>query len=407
MSKKIRPKKRFSLMAREISAGTVSDDVYKVQQYLARYGYLPGTFEAKRLDKATQKALRLFQRYANIPETGEIDPTTATWLEMPRCGVPDFSPSPVMSSVSPSYTLRGCDYEAIFRDLTYTFVRGTPDLPGRQEKPPVRNAFTTWETEIPIEFSEVGLANNPNFLIGWFTGDHGDGSPFDGVGNTLAHAFYPPPCGGIHAGNLHYDDDETWGLADGPGVFDTETVALHEIGHLLGLEHSSVAGSIMSPFYAGQRRVLSQDDISGIQALYGRRGPTLDVLVHLQSFGDRTYRENEFAGTRGESRRLEGFQLEFSPQVPNLSMRYMAHLQGIGDVPFVNEGQFVGTRGESRRLEGFAIELTGSESTNFNLFYMAHLQGIGDTGFYHNGQFCGTRGQSRRVEGILVRVEPK
>jgi hypothetical protein len=38
---------------------------------------------------------------------------------------------------------------------------------------------------------------------------------------------------------------------------------------------------------------------------------------------------------------------------------------------------------------------------------MAHLQGIGDTGFFQNGQFCGTRGESRRVEAILVRVEPR
>jgi hypothetical protein len=83
----------------------------------------------------------------------------------------------------------------------------------------------------------------------------------------------------------------------------------------------------------------------------------------------------------------------------------MAHLQGSGDVPFVNEGQFVGTRGQSRRLEGFAIELTGPAAANFNVFYMAHLEGIGDTSVFRNGQFCGTRGQSRRVEGILVRVE--
>jgi len=399
--------KRFTLKARNISAGTVSDDVQKVQQYLARYGYLFGMFEAKRLDLATQQALRLFQRYANIPETGVIDPATADALEMPRCGIPDFSPSPAASNVPSSYTLIGCSYEAKFRTLTYALVRGTPDLVGFEEKQPIRNAFATWGAEISIDFAEVGVANNPNFTIGWFTGAHGDSFPFDGVGNILAHAFYPPPCGGVHAGKCHFDDDEVWALAQGVGVIDTETVALHEFGHLLGLGHSQVAGSVMSPFYAGQRRALTQDDISGIRALYGRRGQTLDVLVHLQDIADLNFRENEFAGTRGESRRLEGFQLTLSPRVPGLSMRYMAHLQDIGDVPFVNEGQFVGTRGQSRRLEGFAIELTATASANFNVFYMAHLQDIGDTGFYQNGQFCGTRGESRRVEGILVRVEPK
>lgn len=133
----------------------------------------------------------------------------------------------------------------------------------------------------------------------------------------------------------------------------------------------------------------------------------LSGLVHLQNIGDSNLLPDRFNGTQGQSRRLEGFQLEFSPPVPGLSMRYMAHLQNIGDVPFQNEGTFIGTRGQSRRLEGFAIELTGPAAPNFTVMYMAHLQDTGDTGFVRDGQFCGTRGQSRRVEGILVHVGPR
>ena len=141
--------------------------------------------------------------------------------------------------------------------------------------------------------------------------------------------------------------------------------------------------------------------------LYDTSNLKLDVLVHLQGIGDRLGQDDQFVGTRGESRRLEGFQLQLNPLIPGLGLRYMAHLQGSGDVPFVNAGQFVGTRGQSRRLEGFAIQLTGPVAANFNVRYMAHLQGSGDTTFFQNGQFCGTRGQSRRVEGIVVRISPK
>jgi len=395
--------KRFSLAVHDLPPGAVHDEVEKVQKFLRHYGYLSGPVEKKRLDDATQAALRLFQARMKIPVTGTLDPVTAKTMEMPRCGVPDL---PKRRTASGDFVLSGCSYEARFRFLTFAFLNGTGDLAGDQENAPVRRAFNTWQNEIPIDFREVGPANNPNVPISWAVGDHGDGFPFDGAGNVLADAFFPPPCGGARAGSCHFDDAELWALSDGFNQFDIETVALHEIGHLLGLDHSTVPGSVMFPTYNGERRTLSADDLAGIRQLYGRRGPQMVVTVHLQDIGDAFFRENEYAGTREQSRRLEGFQLTMSP-VPNLGLRYMAHLQDIGDLPFVNEGTFVGTRGQDRRLEGFAIELTGSAAPSFNVVYMAHLEGTGDTPFSRNGQFCGTRGESRRVEGILVRVEPK
>lgn len=142
-------------------------------------------------------------------------------------------------------------------------------------------------------------------------------------------------------------------------------------------------------------------------SLYPKVGVALNLLVHLQGIGDATYRNNQLAGTRGESRRLEGFQIDFSPVVAGLSCRYRARVQGMGDVPWVDAGQFVGTRGQSRYLEGLAIELTGPQSSRYDVLYMAHIQGLGDTGLCSNGQFCGIVDQSRRIEGMLVRIQPK
>ncbi|WP_199325174.1 hypothetical protein [Phormidium sp. FACHB-1136] len=138
------------------------------------------------------------------------------------------------------------------------------------------------------------------------------------------------------------------------------------------------------------------------QSAVGLRG-----IVHLQNIGDVSFQGSTFAGTRGESRRLEGFSLAIADGTPNLGIQYMAHLQDIGDTPWVNGGQFIGTRGQSRRLEGFAIRLTGSAATNYNIRYICHLQNIGDTPVRSNGEFCGTRGESRRLEGLQVWIERK
>jgi hypothetical protein len=130
-------------------------------------------------------------------------------------------------------------------------------------------------------------------------------------------------------------------------------------------------------------------------------------VVHLQDAGDAGIIHDSFAGTRGQSRRLEGFSLQFDPPVPGLSLQYMAHLQDLADTQWVSAGEFVGSRGQSRRLEGFAIRLTGPAAPGYTVMYMAHLQGTGDTGFCRDSQFCGTRGQSRSLEGMLVRVLPR
>ena len=48
-------------------------------------------------------------------------------------------------------------------------------------------------------------------------------------------------------------------------------MATHEIGHILGLQHSTDVNAIMYPFlnFGMTKRELSHDDIDGVLALYG------------------------------------------------------------------------------------------------------------------------------------------
>jgi hypothetical protein len=64
-------------------------------------------------------------------------------------------------------------------------------------------------------------------------------------------------------------------------------------------------------------------------------------------------------------------------------------------------------RGESRRVEGFQIECTRCAKDDYTVVHQAHVDGLGDIGPFRDGEFCETRGESRRIEAIRVRITPK
>lgn len=66
-----------------------------------------------------------------------------------------------------------------------------------------------------------------------------------------------------------FDEDRKWGFCPDQG-YSLFLVAAHEFGHALGLEHSQDPGALMAPVYTYTKHFrLSNDDIRGIQELYG------------------------------------------------------------------------------------------------------------------------------------------
>ena len=68
----------------------------------------------------------------------------------------------------------------------------------------------------------------------------------------------------------------------GNGCISLYAVALHEIGHILGLDESHTMNSVMYGFFQAKLH-LEDDDIKGIQRLYGVRQPSQGKILNMMS----------------------------------------------------------------------------------------------------------------------------
>ncbi|XP_077482357.1 matrix metallopeptidase-21 [Stigmatopora argus] len=129
-----------------------------------------------------------------------------------------------------------------------------------------RLAFRMWSEVSPLQFLEDNRSSleDVDIRLGFGTGRHlGCNQKFDGSGQEFAHAWF--------LGDIHFDDDEHFtGPNAGSGI-SLLKVAVHEIGHVLGLPHVYRAGSIMQPSYLPQEGSFEMDwmDRKAIQNLYG------------------------------------------------------------------------------------------------------------------------------------------
>lgn len=74
--------------------------------------------------------------------------------------------------------------------MTYKILNYSPDLTKKEIDDTIRDALNVWAAVTPLTFKKVD-SGKADIDIKFVTYDHGDGYPFDGRGQTLAHAFYP------------------------------------------------------------------------------------------------------------------------------------------------------------------------------------------------------------------------
>lgn len=163
---------------------------------------------------------------------------------------------------------------------------------GPQFREAVQRAFATWQAvptaTIRAEFQGATIAS-PNAVDGRTTVGFLDRSDLERV--LAATSFIlNSATGEILESDIFFNTRFTWSAAAAgeTGKVDVESIAVHEVGHLLGLGHSAIgetellaaggrrvlgAGAVMFPlaFSPGNitARALQPDDVAGVVDLYG------------------------------------------------------------------------------------------------------------------------------------------
>ncbi len=188
--------------------------------------------------------------------------------------------APLTDAQSSGYTTTGLVWDTLPVVVTYNGA-GTPSyLDAATARTQLTTAMQTW-TNVPTSsfaFADGGDTTRCPSLVKECPGPQF----FDGHNDVGWIDIKDPSVLGVTWYSTSVDEFDmaidnrnfTWSVTctDVSGQFDLQTVYLHELGHALGLGHSSDPQAVMYAYYLGARCALSQDDIDGVSALYPETG---------------------------------------------------------------------------------------------------------------------------------------
>ena len=143
----------------------------------------------------------------------------------------------------------------------------------------IANAFTVWEAVANIDFVQVADSSAANIRIGNLAIDGRAGPGQESVLGSTSKWFVGTS---YVAAQIYFDVD----AYDNSWLYD---VAVHEIGHALGLSHSLNVTSVMYYLVNSQNQggKLTGEDIANVVALYGAKGGVIadDYLATTATTG--------------------------------------------------------------------------------------------------------------------------
>ncbi|MFG1400195.1 matrixin family metalloprotease [Roseixanthobacter pseudopolyaromaticivorans] len=203
------------------------------------------------------------------------NPTAAVAAEAARLQAMTAANSPVLAGLSAA-AFEGPKWTSLTATPTITWSLSVPSGgEGGQLEGEIQQAFATWGQASGLQFKEVAGETSADIQVGW--------KDFDTAATgELGYTEFSAERGSIqHGARIFLEDpaqdalivDANGRYAYGDTQAEFEQMALHEIGHALGLADSSDSGSIMAPVMTGANETLDATDIDAIQALYGITSP--------------------------------------------------------------------------------------------------------------------------------------
>ena len=152
---------------------------------------------------------------------------------------------------------------------------------------------------------------------------------------------------------------------------DLQTVATHEVGHFLGMDHTGVTRAIMFPFAPASEHTLSYDDDAGISTLYPKAIPDMVVgsiagTVRMQGNNAAVFGAHVYAGSSSSALPFPtSFNLRKSP-ISTLSLPDGSYvIRGVPADSYIITAEPLDGPESASDVPGFTSAYGGTIQTNF------------------------------------------
>lgn len=228
-----------------------------------------------------EKEIALVQHMAGINVTGQLDFETKKLFVIPRCGNTGEEKELSFSGEARKRRRK--------RDFTDEYIawackmlndviikQYSNSLPEDAQARLIARTISVWRKRIPgvercRKRRSINVEQRREIEIIFARPNSSYQYPFEGKGGTFGEVIFSNDS----KIEVYFDDSEPFTTNTSSGM-NLDWVALHELGHTLGLKHSNVRYSVMYPWYQGyfSNLELSPSDIEQLQALFGRPSTT-------------------------------------------------------------------------------------------------------------------------------------